>query len=312
MKDKLRYALVAGVLLPMMSAAAQPAPEGKFAIKASADLGIGNALSVDKIWPEMGSKAASSDFGLDFGWTFWQRGRHSLEANVGVAYGTTPVKTDMAGEMSYHYSAPAAADMDDEPYERYCTVEKMHQKVKTERVSIPIYLNYRLRTSSVFSLHAMVGYRLSFNVASRICDGYAEVYSYGVYPQYDNLMIDADYMNEFGNQTLGAIQTYGADMTKTTSSIMAGIGAEVHISGPMSAAVMLRYEGGLNNLFKKYEGDLAGPFDPTSSVSTPFTAENAPVTYTVADGQRMRSLTDYFTRSKMSRLSCALSLIFRF
>ena len=43
-----------------------------------------------------------------------------------------------------------------------------------------------------------------------------------------------------------------------------------------------------------------------------FDANNAPITYTVKDGQRIKCLTDYIQSSKFSELSLNISFMYRF
>ncbi len=300
MKYKARYILMAAALLPTCSVVAQHSVEDKFSIKATADIGLVNVRDIDYALNDISTKSSSSDFGVDFGWTFWQQRKNSLEANIGVGYARTSLKANLP-ELDYHYSAPAAADMDGEPYIRYYRINGLHQKIITERLTVPIYLNYRHKLSRIFSLNAFVGVKLGFNVSSKIADASGQAFSYGVYPQYDNLMIDAPYMNQFGESVLESGQGVKPDVTSVTASFLTGIGAEVQIWGPVSVNVSIRYEAAMSNAFDGVESKL-----------TSFTAENVPVKYTVAEGQKMMPLSNYFTCSKLSRLSCGISLIYRF
>lgn len=300
MKYKVRYIAMAVAMLSAFTASAQNAVSEKFAIKATADIGLGKALSTGAALPGMDTKSSSSDFGLDFGWTFWARNHNSLEANVGLGYSRTSLTADLS-KLDYHYAAPAEADMDKDTYIRYYELKGMHQKALSDRMTLPVYLNYRYEISRIFSVHALVGVKFGFNLSSKLDDAKVNVFSYGIYPQYDNLMIDASYMNEFGESVLGTDQAIKPSANSVTTSLMAGVGAEIRIWGPIAADVTLRYEGAFNDTFKSEYSNLVS-----------FDAENAPVSYTVADGQKMQPLSNYLTKSKMSRLSCGVSLICRF
>lgn len=300
MKFNSRYILIAVALLPALYAGAQAPANGRFSIKATADLTLANIMSVDYAIPEISSKSSSSDFGLDFGWTFWRHGRNALEANIGVGYERVALKAKLP-QLDYHYSAPADADMDNDTYIRYYRLNGLDQKIISDRMTMPVYLNYRYQISKIFSVHALAGIKMGFNVSSIIGKASAEAFSYGVYPQYDDLMIDASYMNEFGQSVIGKEQTLNPDANSVTVSFMAGVGAELRIWGPLAANVTLKYEGAVSDMYKT-------SFYSISS----FDAENVPVKYTVADGQTMAPLTGYLTNSKLSRLSCAVSLVYRF
>lgn len=292
--------IAAVTALTALTASAQNAADAQFAVKATADIGFGSALSIDNaLTGNRDTKSSSSGFGVDFGWTFWKKGVHSLEANIGLGYASTSVTADH-GTMSYHYSASADADMDMDTYIRYYNINDMHQKISAGRVTIPIYLNYKYEINPRITAHALLGLKLGVGASSKVSKATASLFSYGIYPQYDNLMIDASYMNEFGDAVLGAAQTLKPE-TSASTSLLTGLGAEIAVWGPLAADISIRYESGFGNMFKSVE-----------MTGTTFTADNAPVTYTVADGQKMRPLTSYFTKSKISRLSCAISLLYRF
>lgn len=300
MKYNVRYIAMA---LGMLASCVMSAPchgEERFAIKAYADMGIGKPMRTDYAAAGMTSKTSTSDFGIDFGWTFWSKNRNFLEANIGVGYSSTTLKADL-GKIDYNYAAPASADMDQEPYIRYYELDGIHQKTLLGRITIPIYLDYRYSFSKVFSLHALAGFKLACRVSYKVEDTAGTAFSYGVYPQYDNLMIDASYMNEFGPSVLNNDMALRPRTTNVTTSFLTGLGAEFRIYGPLAIDVSMHYEGGLNNVFK-----------PTSGTISSFNDANAPVTYSVAEGQRVTPLTDYLSKSKMSRLSYSISLLCRF
>lgn len=301
MISKIKYIAIAAALLPLVNVNAQSSdPNPKFAIKPTVNIGFGNALSTDFTLPDIDAKSTSTDFGVDFGWTFWTKNAHSLEANIGLGYASTAIKANIS-KMDYSYSAPATADMDRNTYIRFYQLEGLHQKISTNFLTLPIYLNYHYRVNRSISINALLGLKLGFNVSSSVSETKGTTFCYGIYPQYDNLMIDAPYMNAFGSSDLSNDQTLSPSKNSLNVAIMAGLGVEYHFWGPLSLAASIRYESSMTNLFK------SSPLN----VET-ITADNAPVTYTVADGQKVKPLTDYLTKSKISRPSCALSLIYRF
>lgn len=291
---------MAVVMLPVLTASAQSAANERFAIKATADIGMGDAIYTAHALQSMNTKSSSSDFGIDFGWTIWEQNLHSLEANVGLGYGRTSLTANLP-KMDYHYSAPATADMDMEPYIRYYELSALHQKIQTDRITLPIYVNYRYQANKIISVHALLGFKLGFNVSSKIAETKGSAFSYGIYPQYDNLMIDAPYMNEFGETALSADQTLKPKVNEATFSFLTGLGAEMRIWGPFAVDLSLRYEGEMSDMFKTATSDVVS-----------INAENAPVKYTVAEGQTVTAFPSYLRLLKMSRLSYAISLIYRF
>ena len=282
-----------------LTGAAQTSSNGKFSIKASTEIGLANSFSTQSSLSSLASKVSGSNTGIDFGWIFYQKSGHNLEANIGVAYSPLTATFDL-GATEYNYAAPVSADEDGETYIRYYELGAMSQKVKITQLSLPIYLSYSYECSQRLRLHADLGVRFGFKTSCSLDNVDGEVYSYGIYPQYDNLKIDASYMNGLGRSDLaGAVYStpYAAGVA---TSVLAGVGAEIYLAGPLSVDLSLRYNAGVSDIFKsRYNGVYL------SSVS-------APVTYTVAEGQSVKPMSDYLKSSKFSQLMLKIGLICRF
>ena len=291
----LSLALVWG-LIPLTSNAQ------KFAVKASGDLGLGNAMSLSTDLPGMTTKSSSTAFGVDFGYTFWKKGSTSLELNIGLGYRMASATFDLPN-MEYSYAAPASADEDGNTYMRYTTLSDMSQKVDMGYFNVPIYLQYQFRFVKWVGVHADLGVGLGFKCSDKVglAGGIAE--TYGVYPQYDDLVIKADYMNDFGVRDLATAKTGAPEISGFSASIMAGAGFEFYVGGPVSIDLGVRYNAGLTNVFNnKYS------IASTSAI----TSENAPLTYSVKDGQQVKALSDYVTKSHLNPFSLHIGINVRF
>lgn len=288
---------VAVALLTSFSANAQ-----KYAVKASGDIGLGKGLSMTSGLPEMASKSSSNAFGVDFGWTFWTKNANSLEANIGLGYRLASATFDIAS-MSYNYSAPAAADQDGNPYQRYTTLSNVQQKINLGYFNIPIYLQYQYRATSWLGIHADFGFGLGFKCAGTVGSTTGMANTYGLYPEYDDLVIKADYLNDFGERFLDGAEKGTPDVKGFSASILAGAGLEFYVGGPVSIDLGVRYNAGLTPVFGK-QFDIS----PTSAI----TSENAPVTYTVSQGQKVKALSDYVTKSHLNPFSLHIGVNVRF
>ena len=282
------------------NSAARSKGNGKFAVKANANIGLGKAFGIKSSLPGMSPSSSANDFGVDFGWTFFSRKQNSLELNVGVSYEASDIKAELES-CHYSYDASAGADMDGETYVRYYELSGIHQKMDMGRLTVPVYLSYVYRCNSRLRLHADLGVRLGFKVSSKVSEVSGEGYSYGIYPQYDDLMIDAGYINDFGTKSYTKEAAALPEANAFSCSVLAGVGAEFRIYGPLAADLSLRYLGGLTDQYK-----------PGFSGTVRFDENDSPVTYTVAGGERMKALSDYFTSSRLSQLRLCLSLIYRF
>ena len=90
-------------------------------------------------------------------------------------------------------------------------------------------------------------------------------------------------------------------MTGTSASILLGAGLEAKISGPLWVNVGVKYNAGMNNIFKCN-------YNPGEE----FTSQNAPVTYTVDEGEKVNPFTNYLTGSKLSMFSLNAGLSLKF
>lgn len=290
-----------------MAACGALAPQAtaqKYAIKAYDNLGLGKAMSITNAQPGQElSKSSYNGFGIDFGYTFWRKGIQSLEANIGFGYSSAGAAFSIPA-MSYHYSAPSYADEDGNPYERYYDITNLKQNTSVNYFTLPIYLEYQVKPIKWLGIHAEVGVQLGFRNGSSLGKVTGTAYSYGIFPEYDDLLIDEDYLDDFGTRSLA----YAAKGEHSTNgfncSVICGAGFEFYAAEPVSFELGIRYNAGLNQVFK------GAGYDITSN--TQYTAETAPVFYTVAGGTQVRSLADYTTKSRFNTLSLHMGVNVRF
>ena len=288
-------AIACGFTVPQASAQ-------RFAVKAYGDVGLGKAMSLTTALPGLTSKSSSYSFGVDFGYTFWRQGGNSLEANIGLGYRMATANFDL-GSLSFNYAAPASADEDGNPYQRYTTLTDVKQKLSLGYVNLPIYLQYQYRITDWLGVHADAGFGLGFRCAGSAEKVTGNADTYGVYPGYDDLVIKADYLNDFGEHSLRDAIVGETEMKGFAASVMCGAGVEFYIADPVSLDLGIRYNAGLTDVF-------AGRYEITDVKE--ITAESAPVTYTVAEGQQAKPLSDYVTKSRLSPLSLHLAINIRF
>lgn len=300
MKTNIKSLLCGFALLGSMTGWAQSTNGEKFAIKAYANIGFGSAVSLDSSLEGTSKKSSGNDFGIDFGWTFWQKQRHSLEANIGLGYSSSSLKLGIEN-FDYNYSAPAEADMDGDRYIRYYELGYLLQKSTSGRLEVPLYLSYAYRCNDWFGVHADLGFNFGFKVSSKLSSLTGEGYSYGVYPQYNYLKIEESYLNDFGRSAYNESMGMAPAAKGFSCSVLAGVGMEFRIYGPLAVDLSLRYTAGLTDLYDSAYADDGVIIGRT-----------APVTYTVKDGQKIKNATDYLKSSKLSQLTLDVSLIYRF
>ena len=297
-----REIMTAGALALVLCWGWSDAPAQRWALKGYDNIGVGRPMRLET--PQAGQSSGSSynQFGLDLGYTFWRRGAQSLEANVGVGYSYATASLRLA-DTDYSYAAPSSADMDGNEYIRHCSVKGLEQKAGIQSVTVPVYLEYQWRPLRWLGIHAEAGVGLSFAVRSGLGSVRGSVDSYGVFPEYDDLVIDADYLDDFGEVYLHRATPGSMRVQKFGASVLCGAGLEFYTYAPVSFEVGVRYNAGLTQVFD-------GRYDVRTAAE--YTAETAPVIYTVDGGTQVRSLTDYTTKSRLSPLSIRVGINVRF
>lgn len=293
------YAFLFGVASVMTPAEASAQD---FAVKAYGDIDFGKGMSLDTALPGMSTKSSTSSFGVDFGYTFWRQGGSSLEANIGLGYRMASSTFDIPS-MSFNYAAPASADEDGNPYQRFTTLTDVKQKIDLGYFNIPIYLQYQYRVAKWLGIHADVGFSLGFKCNGKIGSTSGIANTYGVYQEYNQLVIKASYLNDFGETYLDEASEGRTDIKGFNASVMAGAGFEFYIANPVSVDLGVRYNSGLTDVF-------ASHYDITSVAQ--LNAETAPLTYTVDGAQQVKALSDYVTKSRLNPFSLHIGVNIRF
>ncbi len=236
-----------------------------------------------------------NSFGVDFGYMFWQHNGMSLSVNAGLDYDMNNAKLNI-GSMKCDYAAGADADMDGDTYRRYYQLSNLNQEIGVEYISIPVYLNFTYRFNNWIGVYANLGIKPGFKARGKTKSFSGDVYSYGIYPQYDNLMMDDEWLNNFGNSQLSGSQVNAPSINGFNMSVLAGAGIEAKIYGPLYGVLGVNYKAGLTNTFK----------------NNPEVASSPVVSYTVAHGQQAESLTSMLSKSKISHFGVNIALIYRF
>lgn len=288
--------LVAGLVQTASAQAEQQSAAEKFAIRIKGDIGLTGAYSTEYAFPVTDDSNSMNGLSLEFGWNFWQSGRHALQLGVGIGYQHAGF-TAATGAVSYAYAAGPDADIDGNAYIRHTELSAMKQTVGINRISVPLYLRYDYTLHSRWSIYAQAGLRFGFGGKTAVSKISGTALSYGVYPEYDNLVIDDSWLNDFGETTLTKARCRDGVSGSAEVGVMAGAGISFRIIRNLSASVGLAYQTGFSDLLKNN-----GTVD----------ASTAPVTYTVAGGTQCRPVTDGLTRCRLNRLSLELALTYTF
>lgn len=275
----------------------------RWRVRPHADISLGGAYKIDA--PDgVNTSNSGIDFGVDFGYIIPSRSKVKVGIFAGIGMANGKIDLDMAS-ANYSYQAGADADMDGDTYVRHYELRDMQQSIKMSHFTVPIYADVEYRASRYVAIYAQAGIKAYLNAGSKIDKFSTSVYSYGVYPQYQDLMIDETWLNAFGQSTLSVDDIRADEQFKGFSAdLLLGIGARVKLFGPLSLDLGINY---MNPLIDRID---AGELSPIPSGST--TASQAPVTYTVAGGQVAPKTLSNYCKIKSNPLKLKVGLTFKF
>ena len=272
----------------------------RFIIRPNVSIGLGNALNIQSDVSLSSHKASSISYGVDFGYNLWGDTKNSISVNLGIGYSSMSLNLE-ASDLSFNYSAPAQADMDGNTYIRYYDITGFKEEIKTNLIAIPIYFGYTYNITKWLGVYLNLGATLGIKSGSTLNSVNGDASVYGIYRQYGDLKIEESYLNNFGSHKLNNAEKGEVNVNGFSSSLLLGFGFDLKIYGPIWFNAGIRYNLGLGNIYSH-----------TYDTSGSFTSANAPVTYTVANGENVKSLTDYFSKSSLSSLALNLGLSIKF
>lgn len=275
----------------------------RWRVRPYADIALGGAWKVDA--PDgMNASNSGMSMGVDVGYVLPSRGKVKVGIFSGLGFATGKIDLDVAS-LSYSYQAGPEADMDGDSYIRHYELTDMQQSIKLSHFTLPVYADIEFRASRRFSIFAQAGIKAYFNAGSKIDRYSGSVYSYGVYPQYDDLRLDESWLNGFGNSEIASDKVNDEGLFKGFSAdLLLGIGARIKIYGPLSLDLGLSY---MNPLIDRMDNKEFAPL-PSGSTS----AGQAPVTYTVAGGTVSTKPLSSYCDIKSNPLRLKAGLTFRF
>ena len=275
---------------------------GRFGIKAKADIGLGSSYAIKYSLPTVSDRSTQNRFGLEFSYIFWHSGKNSIEAATGIEIGLNSYSSDFAN-FTYNYAAGQSADQDGDTYIRHSSIDDAGLSLNTMGIIVPVYIQYNFNLHKKWDLYAKTGMMIDLNIKSNSKYKSGTVTSFGIYPQYDNLMIDDEWLNDFGTRNLSSIAVTHNPKFRTSFVWLIGIGARFHISRNFSLTAGVNYNYGLSNCIQTGEslirdGDITEP--------------DAIVTYNVDNGLKGKPLNDAMEKCKLNRLGLELGLEYRF
>ena len=273
------------------------------ALRPHFDLGLGAPLKLsgEKIADDATSSGYS--FGVDLGYQFASVSLLKLSFFGGLGISSSTIKDLNYKLTNYNYFAGPEADVDCDTYMRHYEGLNLCQDVKLTELSIPLYLDGEFAFGEIFSAYVDLGVRLNLNMSKTVDQKEASADKiYGIYPQYNNLRFDGAWgFNGFSDTTKEFESSSNLEpngVSGMNADLIGGLGLRCYIpNSSLAFEIGVGYQAGL--------GDMI-------SVSKDDTDKTPVVDYTVAEGERIISLTDMLKGVKRQALNLKIGLVYKF
>lgn len=259
------------------------------------------------------SKSIHHEFGLDLGYMIPTNGLFQMGFYAGVGFASSSVVLGM-DTIHYHYQAGSEADIDGDSYTRHYTIERASQKLSMKDLTIPIYLDFNFHLHKIVSLYLDLGIKNYINLSANLSDLTGTYSSWGVYPQYSDLVLD---------HTTGLTQ-FAASGTalpaQTTSSTMDINGYSMDLLSALGVRIKLKDKQFFPLYFDfsiGYQHSLLAPYKnanalTVSDIQGNVSAQEAFSTYTVESGESAMPLSAFVSDLKRKMVTLNFGITYKF
>lgn len=289
----------------------------RWRLAAHIDIPVGEYYKIDNNLNNITTKTSGMEFGLDAGYIIPSKNKIKFSVNMGLGFAKSSIDLSMSA-YDYSYNASKFADADKDEYVRYYNIYGGSESISMTHINIPIYVDAEWNFSRVVSAYAQVGIKPYLNIGSSLDSYSLDGYTYGIYPQYENLRLDEHWSPiQFGERKFGTADVTDNTISLNSFSLDAILGAGFRVkpvsSIPLSLSLGIGYQLGLTDAWKK--GDHALEYTLTNS-GYRTNADNAILSYTDPGqggiGERVRMLNDAITSAKRLHLKINIALIYKF
>jgi len=279
-------------------------------IKAHVDITMGEYWANDS---ETETTSSGMEFGVDAGYIFPAKSNWKIGAFLGVGLAQSSMDLDYAGG-SYNYNASGDADIDGDSYIRYYNFSNMKQTFKSTDLVVPVYADLSYRINKRFSAYVDAGLKMYFNMKNEV-SGLEGTYStWGYFPEYGFEMRPEDSWN--GKPIDGFVTNASLGVANQNASSIGMNGFSMDLMGRLGFRIVL-YKMISLDLSGTYQTSLISPFESDATqvsynASGNISKTQAPLTYTVADGEQARPMVEGFGSLSRKILSVNAGLIVKF
>lgn len=259
------------------------------------------------------SKSIHHEFGLDLGYMIPTNGLFQMGFYAGVGFASSSVVLGM-DTIHYHYQAGSEADIDGDSYTRHYTIERASQKLSMKDLTIPIYLDFNFHLHKIVSLYLDLGIKNYINLSANLSDLTGTYSSWGVYPQYSDLVLDhTTCLTQFAaSGTALPAQTTSStmDINGYSMDLLSALGVRVKLKDKQFFPLYFDFSIG-------YQHSLLAPYKnanalTVSDIQGNVSAQEAFSTYTVESGESTMPLSAFVSELNRKMVTLNFGITYKF
>ena len=245
------------------------------------------------------SKSVHHEFGLDLGYMVPTNGLFQMGFYAGVGFASSSAVLGM-DTIHYHYQAGSEADIDGDSYTRHYTIEHASQKLSMMDLTVPVYLD--------------LGIKNYINLSANLSELTGTYSSWGVYPQYSDLVLDhTTGLTQFAAPgTALATQTTSStmDINSYSMDLLSALGVRVKLKDKQFFPLYFVFSIG-------YQHSLLAPYKnanalTVSDIKGNVSAQEAFSTYTVESGESTMPLSAFVSELKRKMVTFNFGITYKF
>ncbi len=222
--------------------------ENSWRIRINGGIGVTNFYKLGNSTEVEVNKNNENSLGIDFGYVFPTTSHFRIGIFAGVGISLNNLGISMVPTGNDLIIKNSNQDIDGNIYDRIYECKNgdfsLRQNMKITDLMIPLYADFEYEINSIFSIYSDLGIKLTHHLKNETTIENNEFYVSGIYPTYQDLIIDR-YINNFGVHQVNSLQASSNGLTlKNSIDGIIGLGARFNLSKSIALDAGLQYQIG--------------------------------------------------------------------
>ena len=285
----------------------------RWRLKPHVDFLMGDAFNIETV-NDNAIQASSSSFGwgIDVGYVYPTEKKVKWGLFFGIGFQKSEYSLNIPN-IAYSYNAESHADIDGDRYIRYYSMANTKYRTELNEIYIPFYWDMDCRLNNRFSIYANFGLKAYASYAKEKVNFETNYTTYGVYPQYGNLLINAE---TFGPDN--SINGFVDNVHLVRENVNDDILSDYTLDGFIGLGLRSRiYKDWYLDLGAYYQTNLYENYNCTDDVAvlqnaSTLTVRKVPMSYTTYEGEHVENISSYISSMRRSAFCLNVGVMWKF